>query len=168
MSGLEAGAANWLAAWWGGGSEGVHQQPHPLGRQIGVTFIRILKNIFRFRKIANILNSLPGQHNLLIILDIAYENSSSAIVAPLALHLVTRNAVTRYRWRNAMALAADRMKAMRERRHARGLRELRLIVPDARSKVVRRRIAKEVAGLDGSRELDALGWIEAVSEFDAR
>jgi mRNA interferase MazF len=55
-----------------------------------------------------------------------------------------------------MALAADRMKAMRERRRARGLRELRLIVPDARSKVVRRRIAKEVAGLDRSRELDAL------------
>jgi hypothetical protein len=67
-----------------------------------------------------------------------------------------------------MALAADRMKAMRERRRARGLRELRLIVPDARSKVVRRRIAKEVAGLDRSRESDALGWIEAVSEFDAR
>jgi hypothetical protein len=67
-----------------------------------------------------------------------------------------------------MALAADRMKAMRERRRARGLRELRLIVPDARSKVVRRRIAKEVAGLDRSRELDALGWIAAVSEFDAR
>jgi Protein of unknown function (DUF3018) len=57
---------------------------------------------------------------------------------------------------------------MRERRRARGLRELRLIVPDARSKAVRRRIAKEVAGLDQSRELDALGWIEAVSEFDAR
>jgi hypothetical protein len=69
---------------------------------------------------------------------------------------------------NHMALAADRMKAMRERRRARGLRELRLIVPDARSKVVRRRIAKEVAGLDRSRESDALGWIEAVSEFDAR
>jgi hypothetical protein len=67
-----------------------------------------------------------------------------------------------------MALAADRMKAMRERRRVRGLRELRLIVPDARSKVVRRRIAKQVAGLDQSRELDALGWIEAVSEFDAR
>jgi hypothetical protein len=87
---------------------------------------------------------------------------------PLALRLVTRYAVTRYRWRNVMALAADRMKAMRERRRARGLRELRLIVPDARSKVVRRRIAKEVAGLDRSRELDALGWFEAVSEFDAR
>jgi hypothetical protein len=69
---------------------------------------------------------------------------------------------------NHMALAADRMKAMRERRRTRGLRELRLIVPDARSKAVRRRIAKEVAGLDQSRELDALGWIEAVSEFDAR
>jgi Protein of unknown function (DUF3018) len=86
----------------------------------------------------------------------------------LALHFVTRYAVTRYRWRNGMALAADRMKAMRERRRARGVRELRLIVPDARSKVVRRRIAKEVAGLLRSRELDALGWIEAVSEFDAR
>jgi hypothetical protein len=86
----------------------------------------------------------------------------------LALHSVTRYAVTRYRRRNGMALAADRMKSMRERRRARGLRELRLIVPDARSKVVRRRIAKEVAGLDRSRELDALGWIEAVSEFDAR
>jgi hypothetical protein len=37
--------------------------------------------------------------------------------------------------------------------------ELRLIVPDARSKAVRRRIAKEVASLDRSRELDALGWL---------
>ena len=67
-----------------------------------------------------------------------------------------------------MALAAERMKAMRERRRARGLRELRLIVPDARSKTVRRRVAKEVAALNQSSELDALGWIEAVSEFDAR
>lgn len=67
-----------------------------------------------------------------------------------------------------MASAADRMKAMRERRRARGLRELRLIVPDARSKAVRRRIAKQVAMLDRAGELDALGWIEAVSEFDAQ
>jgi hypothetical protein len=67
-----------------------------------------------------------------------------------------------------MALAAERMKAMRERRRARGLRELRLIVPDARSKAVRRRVAKEVASLDRARELKVLGWIEAVSEFDAR
>ena len=66
-----------------------------------------------------------------------------------------------------MALAADRMRAMRERRREQGLRELRLIVPDARSKSVRRRIAKEVASLDRDRELDAMRWIEAVSEFDA-
>jgi hypothetical protein len=64
--------------------------------------------------------------------------------------------------------AAERMKAMRERRRARGLRELRLIVPDARSKAVHRRVARQVAALDRSRELDALKWIEAVAEFDAR
>jgi hypothetical protein len=64
--------------------------------------------------------------------------------------------------------AAERMKAMRERRRARGLRELRLMVPDARSKAVRRRVAREVAALDRSRELEALKWIEAVAEFDDR
>ncbi len=67
-----------------------------------------------------------------------------------------------------MALPAERMKAMRERRQARGLRELRLIVPDARSKAVRRRVAKQVAGLDRSGEFDAMRWIEAVSEFDGQ
>jgi hypothetical protein len=67
-----------------------------------------------------------------------------------------------------VARAADRMKAMRERRRARGLRELRLVVPDARLKAVRRRVAKAVAGLDRSSELEAMRWIEAVSEFDAR
>ena len=67
-----------------------------------------------------------------------------------------------------MALAAERMRTMRERRRARGLRELRLVVPDARSKTVRRRIAKQVASLDRDRELDAMRWIEVVSEFDAR
>jgi Protein of unknown function (DUF3018) len=67
-----------------------------------------------------------------------------------------------------MALAAERMRAMRERRRACGLRELRLVVPDARSKAVRRRVAKQVAGLDRSSELEAMRWIEAVSEFDTR
>jgi hypothetical protein len=67
-----------------------------------------------------------------------------------------------------VALAADRMRAMRERRRARGLRELRLVVPDARSKAVRRRVAKAVARLDRSSELDAMRWIEAVSEFDTQ
>jgi len=66
-----------------------------------------------------------------------------------------------------MATAADRMKIMRQRRRARGLRELRLVVADARSRAVRRRVAKQVAGLDPDRERDALTWIESVSEFDA-
>jgi Antitoxin MazE-like len=67
-----------------------------------------------------------------------------------------------------MAQAAERMKAMRERRRQRGLRELRLVVPDARSNAVRRRVARQVAALDQSRELEALKWIEAVAEFDDR
>jgi lauroyl/myristoyl acyltransferase len=66
-----------------------------------------------------------------------------------------------------MAGTADRMKAMRERRRARSLRELRLIVPDARSKAVRKRVAKQVAGLDRSLEMAAMQWMESVSEFDA-
>jgi hypothetical protein len=40
-----------------------------------------------------------------------------------------------------MAHAEERMKAMRKRRRARGLRELRLVIPDARSKAVRKRVA---------------------------
>jgi len=65
-----------------------------------------------------------------------------------------------------MARTAERMKAMRERRRTRGLRELRLIVPDARSNAVRKRIAKQVEGLDRLLELDANRWTESVSEFD--
>jgi len=67
-----------------------------------------------------------------------------------------------------MAQAAERMKAMRERRRARGLRELRMVIPDARSKAVRKRIAKQVAALDQSRESEALLWAESVAEFDAQ
>jgi hypothetical protein len=66
-----------------------------------------------------------------------------------------------------MAAPAERMKMMRERRRARGLRELRLVVADPRSRAVRRRVAEQVAGLGRDRERDALKWIEAVSEFDA-
>ncbi len=65
-----------------------------------------------------------------------------------------------------MAAPAERMKAMRERRRSRGLRELRLVVPDARSAAVRRRIAEQVGRLDQADEAEALAWIEAVSEFD--
>jgi len=67
-----------------------------------------------------------------------------------------------------MVQAAERMKAMRERRRARGLKELRLVVPDPRSRTVRRRVARQVAALDRSRELEALKWIEAVADFDDR
>jgi hypothetical protein len=66
-----------------------------------------------------------------------------------------------------VALPAERMKQMRDRRQARGLRELRLVIPDPRSETVRRRIATEVANLDKADEQDAMDWIEAVSEFDS-
>jgi hypothetical protein len=66
-----------------------------------------------------------------------------------------------------MIQAAERMRAMRERRRAQGMRDLRLVVPDARSKAVRRRVARQVAGLDQASEREAMRWIEAVSEFDA-
>lgn len=61
---------------------------------------------------------------------------------------------------------AERMKQMRERRRRAGLREIRMTVPDARSPVVRRRVAEQVRGLDPRSEDDALAWIEEVSEFD--
>lgn len=67
-----------------------------------------------------------------------------------------------------MAAPAERMKALRQRRHTRGLRELRLVVPDARSRAVRERVAAAVARLDPNDEEEALRWIEVVSEFDTR
>jgi hypothetical protein len=66
-----------------------------------------------------------------------------------------------------MAEPAERMKMMRARRRRLGLRELRLVVPDARSEAARNRIAAQVAQLNPDSERDALLWIEAVSEFDA-
>jgi hypothetical protein len=65
-----------------------------------------------------------------------------------------------------MTAPAERMRMMRQRRRGRGLRELRLVVADSRSRAVRRRVARQVAGLDSDRERDALKWIELVSEFD--
>jgi len=59
------------------------------------------------------------------------------------------------------------MKKMRERRRRRGLRELRLVVPDPRLRSVRKRVAAQVAALDRRDEDEALNWIETVSEFDA-
>jgi hypothetical protein len=66
-----------------------------------------------------------------------------------------------------MAEPAERMKMMRARRRRQELRELRLVVPDARSEAVRSRVAAQVAKLNPESERDALLWIEAVSEFDA-
>lgn len=66
-----------------------------------------------------------------------------------------------------MAASAERMKQMRrQRRESRGLRELRLVVPDARSAAVRRQVAAQMAKLTPASEDEALAWIEAVSEFD--
>jgi len=59
------------------------------------------------------------------------------------------------------------MRMMRKRRRTQGLRELRLLMLDARSRAVRRRIARQVARLRPDSERDALLWIESVSEFDA-
>jgi hypothetical protein len=62
---------------------------------------------------------------------------------------------------------AERMRMMRERRRGRGLRELRLVVPDPRVASVRMRVAAQADRLDRRQEDEALSWIEAVSEFDA-
>jgi hypothetical protein len=61
---------------------------------------------------------------------------------------------------------AERMRMMRQRWRTREPREGRLVVADARSRAVRRQVAKQVAALDSARERDALNWIESVSEFD--
>lgn len=64
-----------------------------------------------------------------------------------------------------MAAVAERMREMRRRRREQGLREVRLLIPDARSRAVRERIAQQVARLDPSNEEDALRRIESVLEF---
>ncbi len=64
-----------------------------------------------------------------------------------------------------MAAPAERTRMMRDRRRRQCLRELRLVVPDARSEAVRSRIAAQVAKLNPDGERDALLWIEAVSEW---
>lgn len=66
-----------------------------------------------------------------------------------------------------MATTAERMRAMRARRRAEGLREVRLVLPDARAEITRRRIAGQVARLSPAAEREALDWIGQVSEFDA-
>ena len=64
-----------------------------------------------------------------------------------------------------MAEAAERMKRLRQRRRERGLRALRLVVPDHRSEQMRRELAEPVARLDPQDAEDVMKWIEAVSEY---
>ena len=51
-----------------------------------------------------------------------------------------------------MSAPAERMRQMRERRRKRGLRDVRIIVLDARLASVRRRVAAQVARLIPSSE----------------
>ncbi len=74
--------------------------------------------------------------------------------------------VARFEEAFEVAAPAERMRTMRDRRRAQGLRELRLVLPDARSPSVRRRVAIQAAGLRPGNEDNGLSWIEGVSEFD--
>ena len=65
-----------------------------------------------------------------------------------------------------MSATADRMRMMRVRRIARGVREVRVTTLDARSATVRAEIARQSAALSPADEEEAMRWIEAVSEFD--
>ena len=65
-----------------------------------------------------------------------------------------------------MRAPAERMKAMRARRQAGDLREVRLNLPDPRTSAVRGRVALAVAGLSQDDEADALAWIESVATFE--
>jgi len=51
-----------------------------------------------------------------------------------------------------VTVPSQRMKEMRARRRAGGLREVRLVVPDLRRASVRQRLAAQVAGLDRAHE----------------
>jgi len=59
------------------------------------------------------------------------------------------------------------MRKLRERRRAQDLRELRLLVPDARSETSGGGSPSRLRRLVRESERDALKWIEAVAEFDA-
>jgi hypothetical protein len=85
----------------------------------------------------------------------------------LAFSFVTRYTLVQSTEGASMPAPAERMKRMRERRRKRGLRELRIVIPDPRLTSVRRRVAAQVARLIPGSEDEALSWIEAVSEFDS-
>jgi len=57
-----------------------------------------------------------------------------------------------------MAGAAERMKRMRARRRASGLREIRMSLPDALSEAIVSNTAITVAALDETAKSDSLSW----------
>ena len=63
---------------------------------------------------------------------------------------------------------AERMRMWRNRQREADRREIRMTLPDARSRRVRDRVSEAVARLDPVAEDDALRWIEEVSDFDGR
>ena len=63
---------------------------------------------------------------------------------------------------------AQRMRATRKRQREAQRREIRQTLPDARLRQVHERVADSVARLDPAAEVEALRWIEAVSDFDGR
>ena len=63
------------------------------------------------------------------------------------------------------ASPAERMRAVRLRRRAQDKREVRMILPDARSNDVRARVADSVARLDRRHESEALRWTEAMADL---
>ena len=57
------------------------------------------------------------------------------------------------------------VRAVRLRRRAQDKREVRMILPDARSNDVRARVADSVARLDRRHESDALRWTETMADL---
>jgi hypothetical protein len=66
-----------------------------------------------------------------------------------------------------MAEAAVRMQAMRNRRRAMGLREIRLTVPDATNPAVIAETARHIAALQRHDERDVMELLETALALDA-
>ncbi len=65
-----------------------------------------------------------------------------------------------------MTMREGQRRAKRDRRRVPETRVLSLVVLDARSEAVRRRVAEQVARLDPEDEREAMRWMEAVTRFD--
>nr|CAD6407916.1 hypothetical protein REQ54_00330 [Rhizobium sp. Q54] len=61
---------------------------------------------------------------------------------------------------------ASRREALRDERTGVLLREIRLLVPDARDPAVQARLKGAISTLDPEDEQESMRWIESVSLFD--